>query len=106
MTMILMPPPPPEITLEMFSYIRDSHTRQLVFNGYLAIDRLELWETLSKIKIGQPYPNDLLNRISVKMEKLPYPPGHSGCSMMNTMGHLTYIAVNGMDKHKKWILQH
>jgi hypothetical protein len=101
-----MPPPPPEMTLEILSYIEDQHTRKLIFNGYLAVDRLELWETLSKIKIGDPYPSELLNRISAKMEKCMYPPGHSGTSMMHTMSHLTYIAVNGIDEHQKWILQH
>jgi len=101
-----MPPPPPEITLEMFSYIKDKHTRLLLFNGYLAIDRLELWDTLAKLKIGQPYPDDLLDRIVAKMEKLQYPPGHSGSSMSSTMSHLKFIAINGLDDHKKWILQH
>ena len=89
-----------------FSFISDSHTRSLVSNGYTAVSQLELWNWMKEYTpendegfawSKHPY----IYRIMDKMESLPNPPGHSGCSFAVTMRELEYIAKNGIDKYKE-----
>jgi len=89
-----------------FSFIRDSHTRSMVSNGYTAVSQLELWNWMKEYTpennngfqfSEHPY----IYRIAAKMESLPNPPGHSGSSFGCTMRELEYIAKNGLDKYKE-----
>lgn len=89
-----------------FNFITDSHTRDLVSNGYVAVTELELWDWMRTFTPAQnegfmwsSHPN--INKIVKKMESLPNPPGHSGSSFAFTMRALEYIAKNGIDSYKR-----
>ena len=88
-----------------FSFIRNNLDRSNISNGYDAVSQLELWAWMKEFKpedgegfMCSEHPNVI--RIGEKMESLPNPPGHSGCSFAITMRYLEYIAKNGMDKFK------
>ena len=88
------------------SFIQDSHTRSMISIGYTAIDKLELWDWLKTYEpesgfMFSSHPN--INRIMQKMESLPDPPGHSGCSFGITMRQLEYIAKEGLDQYKVYV---
>ena len=88
-----------------FSFIRDEHTRELVSNGYTAISQLELFGWLKDFipngNEGFMFSSDPnIYKIIGRMESLPNPPGHSGCSFAITMRHLEHIAKHGLDKYK------
>jgi hypothetical protein len=88
-----------------FSFIRDPHTRQLVSNGYAAVNQLELLGWLKNFtpEDGNGFmwsKNPNIRKISDKMESLPDPPGHSGATFAITMRHLEYIAKHGIDEYK------
>ena len=90
----------------MFEFIESQHTRNMIENGYRAVDCLELWDFLSTFEPeeGKGFmftQSDEINKIGKKMEELPNPPGHSGSSFGFTMRHLQFIAKNGIDKYKK-----
>jgi hypothetical protein len=88
-----------------FSFIRDSHTRALVSNGYKAVSQLELLGWLRnftpKDTDGFMFTqNPNIKKIIEKMESLPDAPGHSGSSFAVTMRHLEFIAKYGIDEYK------
>ena len=88
-----------------FSFIRDSHTRAWVSNGYKAVSQLELmgWLKIFKPEDGDGFmwsKNPNIRKISEKMESLPDAPGHSGSSFAITMRHLEFIAKHGIDEYK------
>jgi len=98
-----------------FSFISNQHNRSLIANGYMAVSQLELWKWLKKFNPDDPddpeggggfswsnHPN--IDKIGQKMESLPNPPGHSGCSFAITMRHLEFIAKEGLDKYKTAIM--
>jgi len=90
----------------MFEFIQSQHTRNMIENGYRAVDCLELWDFLSTFEPeeGKGFmftQSDEINKIGKKMEELPNSPGHSGSSFGFTMRHLQFIAKNGIDKYKK-----
>jgi hypothetical protein len=91
-----------------FSFITNKHTRALVSNGYTAVNQLELWSWMKDFdpKNGgfmfSEHPNVMM--IMQKMESLPDAPGHSGFSFGTTMRYLEYIAKNGMDKYKEYMM--
>jgi hypothetical protein len=88
-----------------FSFIRDTHTRHLVSNGYTAVKQLELLGWLRNFSprdneglIWSSHPN--IRKIGDKMESLPDAPGHSGSSFAITLRHLHYIAKHGIEEYK------
>lgn len=88
-----------------FSFISDEFTRNIISNGYSAVNQLELWSWLKTYEpeegrgfMWSNHPN--ISNIGNKMESLPNPPGHSGSSFAFTMRHLQYIAKNGIDSYK------
>ena len=92
-----------------FSFISNQHNRSLIANGYMAVSQLELWKWLKKFNPEEGdgfswtnHPN--IEKIGQKMESLPNPPGHSGCSFAITMRHLEFIAKEGLDKYKTAIM--
>ena len=89
----------------MFEFIESQHTRNMIENGYQAVNSLELWDFLSSFEPeegkGFMFSDcEEINKIGKKMEELPNSPGHSGASFGFTMRHLHYIAKNGLDKYK------
>ena len=94
----------------MFEFIESTHTRDMIENGYRAVDCLELWDFLSSFEPEEEKgfmftDREEINKICQKMEELPNPPGHSGASFGFTMRHLHYIAKNGLDGYKKNYLE-
>lgn len=96
--------------MQGFEFIKDTHTRHMISNGYQAIDELELWSWLKsfvpKENEGFMWSSDPnIYKIIQKMESLPNPPGHSGSSVGFTMRELHFIAKNGIDEYKNQVEQ-
>jgi len=92
-----------------FSFISNELTRNCVSNGYSAVDQLELWSWLKTYEPeegkGFMWSNHQnISLIGKKMDSLPDSPGHSGSSFAFTMRHLQYIAKNGIDSYKTFII--
>ena len=78
-----------------FIYIKNNFIREMLQNGWAAIEELELWEFMkldSECYMRTSLPE--VFKISKKMEELGYN-GHSGASFGWTMRQLQYIAQNG-----------
>ena len=90
----------------MFEFIESQHTRNMIENGYQAVNCLELWNFLSTFEPeeGKGFmftDREEINKICQKMEELPNSPGHSGASFGFTMRHLQFIAKNSVDEYKQ-----
>lgn len=84
-----------------FDYIKHSFTREMLINGYKAIDSLNLWDYMKKDVESYTWSNDKeIDFISDKMVELGYK-GHSGFSFGFTMRALQYIAIHGEEKYMK-----
>jgi hypothetical protein len=88
-----------------FDFIRDSWERQMVENGYQAIQELELWDwlkTYESDKYGfMCSTDDIILQISEKMQSLPNRPNHSGASFGHSMRILQFIAKEGFERYKQ-----
>uniref|UniRef100_A0A6C0DI59 Uncharacterized protein n=1 Tax=viral metagenome TaxID=1070528 RepID=A0A6C0DI59_9ZZZZ len=96
-------------TMQDFTFIKDTQSRNLVINGYHAVSRCESWNFLKNFK---PNNNEgfmftdhpKVYEIGHMMESCPHPPGHSGCSFAWTMRQLESIAKDGYQNYKNsWI---
>ena len=87
-----------------FLYIKDLHSREMLQNGWKAIDQLELWEYMKKPTYSYTMSDDVeINIITKKMEKLGYR-GHSGFSFGWTMRQLQFIAQKGEQQYMENII--
>jgi hypothetical protein len=95
--------------MQDFTFIKDTHSRNLVINGHHAVSRCEAWDFLKNFT---PNNNDgfmftnhpKVYEIGNMMESCPHPPGHSGCSFAWTMRQLESIAKDGYEDYKNsWI---
>ena len=87
----------------IFDYT-DHHSRVMLENAYTAISLTEMWQYMKKNVESYMLCNDNeLKVISGKMEELGYH-GHSGASFGITMRNMQFIALHGMEEHKKmWL---
>jgi hypothetical protein len=91
--------------MQDFTFIKDTHSRNLIINGYHAVSRCEAWDFLKNFT---PNSNDgfmftehpKVYEIGNMMESCPHPPGHSGFSFAWTMRQLESIAKNGYEGYK------
>jgi hypothetical protein len=78
-----------------FQYIKDKHSREMIENGYNAVNQTETWGFLKKAVDSYTFSDaPEVQLIYKKMEELGYH-GHSGCSFGWTMRNLQSIAING-----------
>jgi hypothetical protein len=87
----------------MFNYA-DNNSRAMLENAYQAISLTEMWDYMKKDRESFMFSSDKeIKIISNKMEELGYN-GHSGASFGVTMRNMQFIALNGLDAHKKmWL---
>jgi hypothetical protein len=87
----------------IFDYT-DDHSRVMLENAYTAISLTEMWQYMKKnVESYMLCNDDELKVISDKMEELGYH-GHSGASFGITMRNMQFIALNGLEEHKKiWL---
>jgi hypothetical protein len=87
-----------------FDYIESSNEKNMLVNGYQAINTLELWNYMKKDTDSYMWSSDRETRmIGEKMSELGA--GHSGFSFGWTMRTLQYIAKNGEKKFKEEYLR-
>jgi hypothetical protein len=83
-----------------FSFIQNSHSKQMLENAYMAISQTETWDFMKKdCECFMFSSNPTIARISAKMEELGYK-GHSGASFGLTMRQMQFIAQNNFDLFK------
>jgi hypothetical protein len=87
----------------MFDYT-DDHSRVMLENAYTAIFLTEMWGYMKKNVDSYMFSSDEeIEIISRKMIELGYD-GHSGASFAITMRNMRFIALNGLEAHKKmWL---
>ena len=87
----------------IFDYT-DDHSRVMLENAYTAISLTEMWDYMKKNSDSYMFSSDKeIKIISDKMEELGYH-GHSGASFGITMRNMQFIALHGMEEHKKmWL---
>jgi hypothetical protein len=96
----LLPPPPPSNGID-WSWIRDTHSRDMIESGYRAIEDSRGWNILRNFQgesIIFSRNNDIINLCNTVNEY--FNDGHSGSSMGFTMRALEYIAKNGIEQYK------
>jgi hypothetical protein len=73
-------------------------------NAYTAISLTEMWDYMKKNSDSYMFSTDKeIKIISDKIEELGYH-GHSGASFGITMRNMQFIALHGMEEHKKmWL---
>lgn len=87
-----------------FLYIKDVYSREMLQNGWKAIDQLELWGYMKKPTDSYTMSNDVeIDIITKKMSKLGYN-GHSGFSFGWTMRQLQFIAQKGEQTYMEDII--
>ena len=87
-----------------FLYIKDVYSREMLQNGWNAIDQLELWSYMKKPTESYSMSNDKeIDIITKKMSKLGYNE-HSGFSFGWTMRQLQFIAQKGEQKYMEDII--
>ena len=87
----------------IFDYT-DNHSRVMLENAYQAISLTEMWDYMKKNTESYMFSSDKeIGIISKKMGELGYD-GHSGASFGMTMRNMQFIALNGLEEHKKmWL---
>ena len=92
------------MTEQSIFYYVDDNSRIIFENAYQAISLTEMWDYMKKDRESFMFSNDKeIGIISDKMIELGYD-GHSGASFGMTMRNMQFIALNGLDEHKKmWI---
>jgi hypothetical protein len=88
-----------------FLYVKDINSREMLQNGWNAVNQLELWSYMEKKIESYTYSRDKeVDKIGNKMIELGYDM-HSGCSFGWTMRKIQFIAQNGEQKFmENWIL--
>ncbi len=88
----------------IFDYT-DNHSKVMFENAYQAISLTEMWDYMKKPTESYTFSSDKEIRIiSKKMEELGYF-GHSGASFGLTMRNMQFIALHGLEEHKKMWLE-
>ena len=89
---------------EIFNYIDDISSREMLLNAYQAIQLTETWDFMKKdIETYMWSKNPEIRIISNKMSELGYN-YHSGTSFGFTMRQMQIIAQNGLEAHKEsWL---
>ena len=83
-----------------FLYIKNIWEREMLQNGWAAVEQLNLWDFMKKDCDSYMMSNaPEIMLITKKMEELGYN-GHSGASFACTMRTLQYIAKNGEIAYK------
>ena len=87
----------------IFYYV-DDNSRIIFENAYQAISLTEMWDYMKKDRESFMFSSDKeIEIISKKMVDLGYD-GHSGSSFGITMRNMQFIALNGLEEHKKiWL---
>jgi hypothetical protein len=87
----------------IFNYT-DDHSRVMLENAYTAISLTEMWDYMKKNSDSYMFSTDKeIKIISDKIEELGYH-GHSGASFGLTMRNMQFIALHGLEEHKKmWL---
>ena len=87
----------------MFDYT-DDNSRVMLENAYTAISLTKMWDYMKKYNDSFMFSSDKeIDIISRKMEMLGYY-GHSGSSFGITMRNMQFIALHGIEEHKKmWL---
>lgn len=88
-----------------FLYVKERNSREMLQNGWNAVNQLELWSYMEKKIESYTYSSDKeVDKIGNKMIELGYDM-HSGCSFGWTMRKIQFIAQNGEQKFmENWIL--
>ena len=90
---------------EIFNYIDDISSREMLLNAYQAIQLTETWDFMKKdIETYMWSKNPEIRIISNKMSELGYN-YHSGTSFGFTMRQMQIIAQNGLEAHKEYWLK-
>ena len=92
------------MTEQSIFYYVDDNSRIIFENAYQAISLTEMWDYMKKNSDSYMFSSDKeIKIISDKMEELGYH-GHSGASFGITMRNMQFIALNGLEEHKKiWL---
>ena len=92
------------MTEQSIFYYVDDNSRIMFENAYQAISSTEMWDYMKKDMESFIFSSDKeIKIISKKMEDLGYD-GHSGSSFGITMRNMQFIALNGLEEHKKiWL---
>ena len=92
------------MTEQSIFYYVDDNSRIMFENAYQAISLTEMWDYMKKDRESFMFSSDKeIEIISKKMEDLGYD-GHSGSSFGITMRNMQFIALNGLEEHKKiWL---
>jgi hypothetical protein len=96
----LFPPNPPTCEEECkFEYVSNKNDREMLSTAYQALTLLEAWDYIRSTDHFMFNNNDILNKISNKIEELGYD-GHSGSSFAYTLQSMKFISLNGEEKFK------
>ena len=92
------------MTEQSIFYYIDDNSRIIFENAYQAISLTEMWDYMKKDRESFMFSSDKeIEIISKKMVDLGYD-GHSGSSFGITMRNMQFIALNGLEEHKKiWL---
>jgi len=92
------------MTEQSIFYYVDDNSRIIFENAYQAISLTEMWDYMKKDRESFMFSSDKeIEIISKKMTDLGYD-GHSGSSFGITMRNMQFIALNGLEEHKKiWL---
>ena len=92
------------MTEQSIFYYVDDNSRIMFENAYQAISLTEMWDYMKKDRESFMFSSDKeIEIISKKMEDLGYD-GHSGSSFGLTMRNMQFIALHGLEEHKKiWL---
>jgi hypothetical protein len=92
------------MTEQTIFYYVDDNSRIIFENAYQAISLTEMWDYMKKDRESFMFSSDKeIEIISKKMTDLGYD-GHSGSSFGITMRNMQFIALNGLEEHKKiWL---
>ena len=92
------------MTEQSIFYYVDDNSRIIFENAYQAISLTEMWDYMKKDRESFMFSSDKeIEIISKKMVDLGYD-GHSGSSFGITMRNMQFIALNGLEEHKKkWL---
>ena len=91
--------------LENMTYIDSQSVRVMLINAYKAIDVTEMWDYMKNDQEHYMFNRDSELRVIMnKMDELGYG-GHSGSSFGWTMRQMQFIAINGLEEHRKMYLK-
>ena len=92
-----------------FEFILSENNRHILESAYNTITRLEKWDYLREYVISENTgymfaAEDSINELMDQINS-DYQFGHSGCSMALTMRTMDFIAKNGFDSFREYVVQ-